>query len=48
MPIARVLVFALLALSGFSANSLLCRLALRSGAIDAGTFVPLDLSANRP
>jgi drug/metabolite transporter (DMT)-like permease len=45
MPRSRVALFALLALSGFSANSLLCRFALRSGAIDAGTFTAVRLAA---
>jgi drug/metabolite transporter (DMT)-like permease len=34
-----------LALSGFAANSLLCRIALREGAIDAGTFTVVRFAA---
>jgi drug/metabolite transporter (DMT)-like permease len=45
VPLARLAVLTILALSGFAANSLLCRLALRGGAIDAGTFTAVRLAA---
>jgi drug/metabolite transporter (DMT)-like permease len=45
VPVARLISLTVLALCGFAANSLLCRLALRGGAIDAGTFTLVRLLA---
>ena len=45
MRSASVVVVTVLALLAFAANSLLCRLALRSGGIDAATFTTLRLVA---
>lgn len=42
---ARTAVFAVLALVGFAANSLLCRTALRNGAIDPATFSAIRLAS---
>jgi drug/metabolite transporter (DMT)-like permease len=43
MSAARVIVWTALAMGAFAANSLLCRLALRGGAIDAVSFTALRL-----
>jgi drug/metabolite transporter (DMT)-like permease len=42
---ARTAVLTVLALMAFAANSVLCRLALRGGAIDAGSFTALRIAA---
>jgi drug/metabolite transporter (DMT)-like permease len=41
----RTVLLTVLALVAFAANSVLCRLALRSGAIDAGSFTALRIAA---
>lgn len=41
----RVVVFVVLALLGFAANSLLCRAALGSGAIDAASFTAIRIAS---
>lgn len=43
MPSPRILLLTLLALLGFAGNSLLCRAALKSGALDPGTFTSVRL-----
>ena len=43
MPTPRLALLVVLALLGFAGNSLLCRLALRGGDIDAATFTALRL-----
>jgi drug/metabolite transporter (DMT)-like permease len=45
MPTARTLALTLLAMLAFAANSLLCRLALKHGAIDPSSFTALRLLA---
>jgi drug/metabolite transporter (DMT)-like permease len=45
MPSARILALTVLALVAFAANSLLCRLALRSTAIDPASFTAIRLLA---
>ncbi|HEV8336593.1 MAG TPA: DMT family transporter [Candidatus Polarisedimenticolia bacterium] len=44
-PAARTAVLTVLALTAFAANSVLCRLALRGSAIDAGSFTALRLAS---
>lgn len=43
MPVPRILLLTLLAMLGFAGNSLLCRVALKSGALDAATFTSVRL-----
>lgn len=43
MPAPRILLLTLLAMLGFAGNSLLCRVALKSGALDAATFTSVRL-----
>ena len=43
MPAPRILLLTLLAMLGFAGNSLLCRLALKEGALDAASFTSLRL-----
>jgi drug/metabolite transporter (DMT)-like permease len=45
MPLRRLAFLVALAMIAFSANSLLCRLALRDGAIDASTFTAIRLGS---
>lgn len=45
MPAPRILLLTLLAMLGFAGNSLLCRMALKSGALDAATFTSVRLLA---
>lgn len=43
MPAPRILLLTLLAMLGFAGNSLLCRVALKGGALDAATFTSVRL-----
>ena len=45
MPAPRTLCLTLLAMLGFAGNSLLCRVALKNGALDAATFTSVRLLA---
>lgn len=45
MPAPRILLLTLLAMLGFAGNSLLCRVALKNGALDAATFTSVRLLA---
>lgn len=45
MPAPRILLLTLLAMLGFAGNSLLCRVALKSGALDAATFTSVRLAS---
>ncbi|HLT05537.1 MAG TPA: DMT family transporter [Pseudomonas sp.] len=45
MPAPRILLLTLLAMLGFAGNSLLCRVALKGGALDAATFTSVRLAS---
>jgi len=44
-PPARLVLLVVMAMTAFAANSLLCRLALRDGAIDAATFTTIRIGS---